>query len=209
LNSALHGNLSATVEFVRDQIASYKGDELPNGDESKRSSETPDTDSNRDSTVPEVSVSYAKPLDANIFGALLDYDPDSHLNPYKQWFASVILLNIFKESTEIQDMVRELKIGNEEEGQEVISCIQSMSGMLVTSLQYRDPRISIAYIMLLTYWLYDDVNAVDDFLAESSTIQGLIAYVTQGGRNVFVESLALILLGVTYDFSSNSSPLSR
>lgn len=228
LNSALHGNMSATLGFVREQIAAYTGEELANGDgandddkreenDKEKEKDTP-SDKNvqnvqnmavdRPSPAPSSQLNFS-PSDANIFSALLDYDPDSHLNPYKQWFASVILLNIFKESTEIQDTVRELKIGNESEGQEVISCIQAMSGMLVTSLQYRDPRIAIAYMMLLTYWLYDDVKAVDDFLAESSTVQALIAYISQGGRNSFAESLAVILLGVTYDFSSSKSPLPR
>ncbi|ANB11040.1 Uso1p [Sugiyamaella lignohabitans] len=234
LSSALQGNIQAKLSFLKDQMASYPGnmsevaDELEIKDkvESRSTSTSPNLEQ-IETNAPKI-VGDAKPQpdypegSANLFSALVDYDPDARLNPYKPWFAAVILINLFEdadisnpshyntESHEVRDFVRGLMIGDASIGEEVVSCIQAMSGMLVTSLRYPDPRISLGYLMLLSIWLYDDTKAVSDFLGESGTIQALISSATHSSNNdPLVEALSTVLLGIVYDFSSAESPIPR
>jgi hypothetical protein len=189
LNSALYGNDQAKLAFVTDQTELYKSGHGANG---------------RHENGPSGTRA------ANLISALVDYDPDARLNPYKAWFAAVILIHIFEDSHDVRDFVRSLSIGDESAGEEVVSSIQGMSGMLGTSLQYPDPRISLGYLMLLSVWLYDDTKAVSDFLGESGTVQALISYTSHASSsNPLVEALATVLLGITYDFSSLESPVPR
>lgn len=239
LNAAFEDNVSAKRLFLQEQIAHYQHTPLTAYQETNGSRKTDsdtsasvnavnghadtksDTGNDKKSEDDDVSFdpSILAPGTANLLSALVDYDPDARLNPYKAWFASVILINIFSDDEDdptlhdIRDLVRTVSIGDESLGEEILSCIQAISGMLVTSLQYSDPRISIAYLMLLSVWLYDDVNAVNDFLGEPATVQALISLVTthSGGvsHNGLVDSMAAVLLGITYDFTSKEAPFSR
>lgn len=185
LEAAFHDNAEEKIAFVNSQMSFFSPDD------------------SEQTNIPAGS--------ANVVSALVEYDADIRLNPYKVWFAAAILLHLFDDSHETRDTLRAFKIGNEEEGEEVVSVIQSLSTMLATSLQYQDSRITIAYIMLLSVWLYDDTKAVDDFLEESSTIQALIAVITHSGssHSPLIEALSATLLGIVYDFSSSSSPIPR
>jgi hypothetical protein len=187
LEAAFHDNAEEKIAFLNSQISFFRP-----------------TDQDQDQLPP--------PGSANLIAALVDYDADIRLNPYKVWFAAVMLLRLFEDSHEASDTLRAFKLGNEEEGEEVVSVIQSLSTMMTTSLQYQDTRITIAYIMLLSVWLYDDIKAVDDFLEESTTVQALIAVLTHSAspsNSPLVDALSAILLGVVYDFSSSASPIPR
>ncbi|PRT55045.1 Intracellular protein transport protein USO1 [Wickerhamiella sorbophila] len=149
---------------------------------------------------------------ANIFTTLAEYNEDWALNPFKVWFASVILMRIFSVSNDLKDYIRQITIGDAELGQDELPIIQAVSGQLLTSLDHEDPTISLAYLMLLCTWLFDDIQAVNDFVAERSVVQQLVTYVTTnngGSGHVLVGSLATILLGIAYDFCSSTSPITR
>lgn len=197
LCAIFEGNHDAKLNFINEHISIYKGEPLPTEEVSAEGSSASET------LIPSTD-------NANLISALVDYDPDALLNPYKSWFAAVILMHIFEDALDIRDQLVFLKIGDESLGEEVVSSIRAMSSIMVTSLKYADPRIAIAYLMLLSFWLYEDLNAVNEFLEESSTIQSLIWLITRSGtNNSLVVSLAAILLGIAYDFSSNDSPFSR
>lgn len=150
---------------------------------------------------------------ANIISILAEYNENAHINPFQIWFTCVLTMNIFDDSHELKDQLRAVKIGDEKLGQEVSSILGSMGSQLLSALDYREPFVALGYLQLLAVWLFDDVDAVNEFLQESSVVQGLINYVSahrsSDPSHVLVQSLACILLGIVYDFSSKTSPLSR
>jgi predicted nucleic acid-binding Zn-ribbon protein len=92
-----------------------------------------------------------------------------------------------------------------------VTCIQTLTANLISSLQFEeDERISIAYLMLLLEWLYEDAAAVNDFLGEASSLQSLVqATLTPGEDRVIIRGLCAALLGVVYEFSTRDSPVPR
>lgn len=221
-------NKEAKIAFVQDQIAAYRStnsDEIPNGelDEGEQKEATPasaqpdqhplngesSTNGSLEPHIAPISGLKAPPI-ANLFQTLLEYDPEIRLNPYKIWFSSVILLSLFEDEDEIKETVREITTGDEGAGEEVLTSIQAISDVLVTTLTFQDPRTSIGYLMLLIVWLYEDFDAVNDFLSELSTVKALMSYLKQPTADSgIVQGLITVLLGVSYEFSSKKSPITR
>lgn len=156
-----------------------------------------------------------KPFTAcNIFRILLDYDPDLKLNPYKLFFTADIFMFLFGTDNEanhkVRNLVRSVKSGvNLDEG-DVLSPVQMVSELLITSLSAEDVRIPISYVTLLIFWLFGDTSAVDDFLSEKNVIQSLLSFSYQlQDDDVTTKCLVTMLLGVSYEFSSADSPFPR
>jgi hypothetical protein len=64
--------------------------------------------------------------------------------------------------------------------------------------------------MLLCGWLFEDPDAVNDFLGEGSNVQSLVQTVMHSDRdNVIVQGLSAVLLGIVYEFSTKDSPIPR
>lgn len=150
---------------------------------------------------------------ANVLTALLDLDPTSrHRDPYKIWFAAFILLHLLHEDDAAKARILELKMGNEEEGEEVVTAIQLISSNLFTALQNAsDPRIPIAYLQLLITLLFEFSPGVDDFLSDGSIVQSLVIHIVSqsADTNELVQGLSAFLAGVVYEFSSKNSPVPR
>ncbi|KAF8435278.1 p115 like vesicle tethering protein [Terfezia claveryi] len=148
---------------------------------------------------------------ANILACLMDLDSGSRNDPYKIWVAAVIFLHIIYDNDEAKVMATSVAFGNEEEGEEVVTAIQTIAANLITCLEHNyDPRISLAYLMVLCTWLYEDTVAVDDFLQEGAIVQSLVAAVTKStNSNSLVQGLCTFLLGILYEFSTTDSPVPR
>ena len=101
--------------------------------------------------------------------------------------------------------------GNANEGEEVVTCIQALSANLITSEhKAEDPRISLGYLMVLCGWLYEDPDAVNDFLAEGSNVQSVAQLVARNDQSrSLVSGLCAFLLGIIYEFSTKDSPIPR
>lgn len=191
LHEYVRDNNEAKMAFLKEQIEAYSEQPAENGHLSNGTS-TP-----------------APPL-ANLFSTLMDYDAETRLNPYKIWFASVIMLYLFEDCSENRQLARAVKIGNDGAGEEVMTAIQAMSSLLVTTLDNADIRISIGYMMLLSVWFVGDFEAVDDFLADISTIRSLIAFVTNNSSELSIKNgMVMLLLGIAYEFSTKDSPTLR
>lgn len=132
-------------------------------------------------------------------------------DPYQTWMASVLMFHLLFENTEAKSVAMGVTEGNAENGEEVITCIQTIVGNLITGIQRGDDeRISLGYLMLLCGWLFEDPDAVNDFLGEGSSIQTLLQETKhRGAANVLVPGLCTILLGIIYEFSSKDSPVPR
>lgn len=132
-------------------------------------------------------------------------------DPYRLWFAARIVFELIYDDLEAKKMAMEVVEGDAASGEEVVTCIQSIAGNLVASLQSsEDERVCIGYLMVLCGWLFEDNAAVNDFLGEGSVVQSIIQVICRKdkGREL-VQGLCTILLGILYEFSTKDSPIPR
>lgn len=192
LHEYFRDNNEAKTAFMKEQIELYFSETaITNGDSTRNGSAIP---------LPQ----------SNLFTTLMDYDTDIRLNPYKIWFAAVLVLYLFEDCDENRQTARNVKVGNEGAGEEVMTSIQAMSSLLVTTLENTDIRISIGYMMLLSIWLVGDFQAVDDFLSDISTVRSLVAFVTNNSSELpIMNGMIMLLLGIAYEFSTKNSPTLR
>ena len=132
-------------------------------------------------------------------------------DPYQTWMASVLLFHLLFENPEAKELALSVTDGDASSGEEVITCIQSVATNLITSVQRReDERAAIGYLMLLCGWLFEDPDAVNDFLGEGSSVPSLIhASKVTSSSAPLVAGLCIVLLGIIYEFSSKDSPIPR
>lgn len=144
---------------------------------------------------------------ANVLMALLHpSESDANSVVYASW----IVQDLVADSLEAKTALTAVKEGNESEGEDVITAIQSLGSHLQASLQTPiNERTAAAYASLLTTLLWDFAPGIDNLLAEgSSLLQALVALVKTPSDPV-VTGLAATLLGTVYEFSTKDSPISR
>ena len=148
----------------------------------------------------------------NILTILLEDSVSAHsVDPYRQWIAAVLLFHLIYEDYDAKRLAMDIADGDAAKGEEVITCIQALSAKLIAGAQRGDDdRISVGYLMVLSGWLYEDPDAVNDFLGEGSNVQSLAQIVLQPSQQKgLVAGLCAFLLGVLYEFSTKDSPISR
>ncbi|KAL1960865.1 hypothetical protein VTO42DRAFT_5848 [Malbranchea cinnamomea] len=148
----------------------------------------------------------------NILTILL-HPPENKIaiDPYQIWLASVLLFHLVFEDPETKSLAMRVTEGDASSGEEVITCIQAIAGNLITGMQRNeDERISVGYLMLLCGWLYEEPDAVNDFLGEGSSVQSLIQETKHSiYSKTLLPGLSAVLLGIIYEFSSKDSPIPR
>jgi hypothetical protein len=132
-------------------------------------------------------------------------------DPYQQWMAAVLLLHVVYENVEIKALALSVTEGDAENGEEVVTFVQNITSNVIAGVQHvEDERALIGYLMLLIVWLFEDPDAVNDFLAEGSNVQGLIAAIKVASTSMpLVAGLCAFLLGIIYEFSTKDSPVQR
>ncbi|KAJ4307092.1 Vesicle-mediated ER to Golgi transport protein [Collariella sp. IMI 366227] len=148
----------------------------------------------------------------NALTILLQPEPEAATkDPYRYWFAAVLMLHLVHDNPETKKLAMSVTEGNEANGEEVVTSIQTMTAHLLSSVaKSEDPRISVAYLMLLLCWLFEDLEAVNDFLGEFTNLQGLIqAAIENPNGDPLVQGLSAMLAGVVYEFSTKDSPVPR
>jgi hypothetical protein len=150
---------------------------------------------------------------ANILSVLLKLPGDVFLNdPYRVWFASVIAFHLLYDNPAAKAVAKGLTEGDASKGEEVVTSIQTITAHLLSRIRRDDDtRILVGYLMLLLGWLFEDLDAVNDFLSEGSNVQGLIQVISQPVRvaGELVQGLCAMLLGFIYEFSTKDSPIPR
>jgi hypothetical protein len=133
------------------------------------------------------------------------------IDPYRTWFAATLILHLVSEDHDAKNLLMKVAEGDAEKGEEVVTCIQTLTGNLIASFQLgEDERISIGYLMLLSTWLFEDAAAVNDFLGEASSVQSLVQTAQKPGNdNTVIKGLCAVLLGIIYEFSTKDSPIPR
>ena len=148
----------------------------------------------------------------NIFTILIEDGASNAVSdPSRLWIASVLLFHLLYEDPEAKKFAMEIVDGNADKGEEAVTCIQSLSSNLIVCAQRgNDDRITTAYLTLLCGWLFEDPDAVNDFLQEGSHVQSLIQLVLQPTSARALEAgLSAFLLGIIYEFSTKDSPIPR
>jgi len=132
-------------------------------------------------------------------------------DPYRYWFAGVILFHLIFEDPITKSLAMGVAEGDASNGEEVVTCIQTITANLITGIQrHVDERVLVAYLMLLCGWLFEDPDAVNDFLGEGSNVQSLVQAVLHStGDRPIVQGLCAMLLGIVYEFSTKDSPVPR
>lgn len=134
-------------------------------------------------------------------------------------FAADVISQLIFDEAEAKTMLMGVSEGDAEKGEDVVTCIQLLSGHLMTCLQNDlDPQVSVAYLSLLIVFLFDCPPAVNDCLAEGSALMGsLIAtagisnnsQVAADHTKSLLPGLCATLLGTIYEFSTKDSPIPR
>ena len=147
----------------------------------------------------------------NILTILIKAPEPRHPDPYRPWIASVLLFHLLYDDVEAKKSAMEIKDGNSDDGEEVVTCIQALSGNIINSgRKGEDERVTIGYLMVLCGWLFEDHDAVNDFLGEGSNLQSIIQFVVQDNPSqILVSGLCAFLLGIIYEFSTKDSPITR
>lgn len=148
----------------------------------------------------------------NIISILVENsDSGRGSDPYRHWIAAVILFYLLYEDFDTKVLAMKVSEGNAENGEEVVTCIQALSANLIAGEQKgEDERISIGYLMVLCSWLYEDHDAVNDFLGEGSNVQSIVQLITRNDPSrILVSGLCALLLGIVYEFSTKDSPIPR
>ncbi|RMZ90951.1 hypothetical protein DV736_g1800, partial [Chaetothyriales sp. CBS 134916] len=148
----------------------------------------------------------------NILTVLLE-PPSSRgiSDPYQQWFAAVLLLHLLYDNPETKAIALEVAEGDAANGEEVVTFVQSIASNVLAGVQHsRDERALLGSLMLLSIWLFEDPDAVNDFLGEGSNVTGLITTLKASSTSMpLVAGLCALLLGIVYEFSTKDSPLAR
>lgn len=191
------------TEAKQAEIAENEGENEGEGEGEKKPEEHLQTNE-----IPEGS--HKTPY-ANIFTTLTVFNFDVKLNPYSVWFSAIILVYIISDCPDTRQLAREMKVGNAEEGEEEMSSIQAISGMLIAHLENEDPRIAVGYFILLSLWLYEDFDAVNDFLSDTTVIKTIVAFLSKNSTesSEIIQGMGSVLVGICYDFTTKSSPFPR
>lgn len=149
----------------------------------------------------------------NILTLLLNTLPNQvSSDPYATWFAALIMFHLLYNDPAAKATALSVTDGDIADGEEVVTSLQAIGSHLACGLaRGDDPRVLVAYLMLLIGWLFDDRSSVDDFLSEGSHVQALIHSVMKypGREDDIVQGLCAFLLGVIYEFSTKDSPVPR
>ncbi|WEJ93278.1 Vesicle-mediated ER to Golgi transport protein [Yamadazyma tenuis] len=211
LRAYFTGNSEAQIAFLQDQINTYKTPET------ETTEENGNLETHENGRTKGIANGNSPPPDAipspmgNIFSTLMDYNSEINLNPYRIWFAAIILLYLFEDNDECKELSRNVKTGDESLGEEELTCVEAVSGLLVTTLENNDPRIAIGYLMLLTTWMYEDPVIVNEFLKDSSIVHSILTFITNNSSesSEITRGMCTVLLGVAYDFCMKDAPISR
>ncbi|KAG7101717.1 Intracellular protein transport protein USO1 like [Verticillium longisporum] len=149
---------------------------------------------------------------ANVLAVLLrPNNDDAIVNPYRPWFAAIITFHLLFNNPEAKSLAMAVTEGDAEDGEEIVTSIQSVAAHLLSGLgREQDSRVATGYLILLLGWMFEDLEAVNDFLAEGSNIQGLIQVVVRPGpADEIIQGLCAMILGEIYEFSTKDSPIPR
>ncbi|KAG7879579.1 hypothetical protein KL938_003632 [Ogataea parapolymorpha] len=210
LHAYFKDNADAKYAFLKDQKYEFnKLNGVPDSEDEPEEEEGANGEAENDANGESRSASTTF-TGANLFATLINVDSDLQLNPYKIWFACLILIYVFENYNEGRELAMSVKIGNASANEDVLNIIEAVGQALCSSLRFKDPRVPIAYMMLLSIWLWEDFRAVDRFLQDPSILDQLLAYLVEANdENLLAQGMVVVLLAIVYEFTRKKSPVSR
>ncbi|KAG7922688.1 hypothetical protein KL905_001909 [Ogataea polymorpha] len=214
LHAYFKDNADAKYAFLKDQKYAFnKLNGVPDSEDELEEEEEEEEDANgeveNDANGESRSASTTF-TGANLFATLINVDSDLQLNPYKIWFACLVLIYVFEDYNEGRDLAMSVQIGNASANEDVLNIIEAVGQALCSSLRFKDPRVPIAYMMLLSVWLWENFQAVDRFLQDPSILDQLLAYLVEANdENLLAQGMVVVLLAIVYEFTRKKSPVSR
>lgn len=138
-------------------------------------------------------------------------NPRVAAGPYQIWMASVLMFHLLHEESDAKAIALAVSEGNAGEGEEIITLVQNIASNVISGYQQQDDeRVLVGYLMLLCGWLFEDPDAVNDFLGEGSCVPSLIQAVKVSSHGKpLAAGLGTFLLGIVYEFSTKDSPIPR
>ncbi|TDZ23111.1 Intracellular protein transport protein USO1 [Colletotrichum orbiculare MAFF 240422] len=124
---------------------------------------------------------------ANVLTVLLRPPADAaSSNPYRYWFAATIMFHLVFDNPEAKSLAMAVTEGDADSGEEVVTSIQTVAAHLISGLnREEDSRVIVGYLMLLLGWLFEDLDAVNDFLDE-----GPLRYAARRALRILDQRLA-------------------
>ncbi|KAK3670279.1 Vesicle-mediated ER to Golgi transport protein [Recurvomyces mirabilis] len=143
---------------------------------------------------------------ANVLSTLLQPTDDAQSVLYASW----IVTDLVAEEPEAQAALAAVKEGDENEGEDVLTLIQTLGSQLQSAIQASDERLVVAYAGLLTVLLWDFADGINNLLIEGSgLVQSLVTAINPIVAGPLIAGMAAILLGTIYEFSTKDSPIPR
>ncbi|KAG7929860.1 hypothetical protein KL925_000602 [Ogataea polymorpha] len=212
LHAYFKDNADAKYAFLKDQKYAFnKLNGVPDSEDELEEEEEEDANGEVENDANGESRSASTTFTgANLFATLINVDSDLQLNPYKIWFACLVLIYVFEDYNEGRDLAMSVQIGNASANEDVLNIIEAVGQALCSSLRFKDPRVPIAYMMLLSVWLWENFQAVDRFLQDPSILDQLLAYLVEANdENLLAQGMVVVLLAIVYEFTRKKSPVSR
>ncbi|KAK4552021.1 Vesicle-mediated ER to Golgi transport protein [Recurvomyces mirabilis] len=143
---------------------------------------------------------------ANVLNTLLQPTDDAQSVLYASW----IVTDLVAEEPEAQAALAAVKEGDENEGEDVLTLIQTLGSQLQSAIGVSDERLVAAYAGLLTVLLWDFADGINNLLTEGSgLVQSLVTAINPIVAGPLIAGMAVILLGTIYEFSTKDSPIPR
>jgi hypothetical protein len=139
-----------------------------------------------------------------ILSSLLEWNT-TRKDPYKTWFAAVLLSHILMKNEQCKLMA--LKLNLYEYDEQISLLHKCMYSYITATKENVDVRVLIGFLCLIAVWLYDCPKAVSEFLKEDAHISILIEEIIQSSDiDIAVQGLAAFLFGICYEFNDGSEP---
>ncbi|KAJ3102581.1 hypothetical protein HDU96_009587, partial [Phlyctochytrium bullatum] len=141
-----------------------------------------------------------------IVSSILEWEA-SKRDPYKVWFATVMLSHILNENLQCQELALNVRF-MEDEGEEPISLLHKvMLALLSAHKDSADIRIRLGILCLIATWLYGCHRAVREYLSEGSNLQFLIEQINHSsGVDPHIQGLASYIMALCFEFNDDSEP---
>ncbi|KAJ3060158.1 hypothetical protein HDU98_003840 [Podochytrium sp. JEL0797] len=136
--------------------------------------------------------------------SVLDWK-SSKVDPYRTWFAAVLLSHIVAENPKCQEMALSVKLDDSDSDEPISLLHKVMYALLIASRESADNRVILGILSLIATWLFASSHAVKEFLSEGSNLQFLIEQVNaSSGVDPLVQGMAAYIISICHEYNDNS-----
>ncbi|KAJ3118119.1 hypothetical protein HK100_000674 [Physocladia obscura] len=140
-----------------------------------------------------------------IISSILNWQK-TRTDPYRTWFATILLSHIVAENPRCQEMALSVKIDDSDSDEPISLLHKVVYALLVaTTRENADIRIVLGILSLIATWLFASSHAVKEFLSEGSNLQFLIEQVNaSSGVDPLVQGMAAFIISICHEYNDNT-----